>query len=467
MTTSYGTILDRASKMKKLLAIGATVLIASVTLASPAWADVGTGRLLEVDYTSDFVLLEGYPDGEVTVEVLRGTTTIGTFTGPVVGGILEINHGGNDPVTGVNDCWQGDTTPNISPGDQVRVTGAGIDDSTFVRNLDYEDVNGRLMGVATGNEVGGAFVNTPISLGNDPEVDGAAIDMRRIGPDARGTMDPGAISQTSGAFDVALAGTGGEVTLQYLNPTDGGGEESTVAGPVNGPAPEALEGCPDLGPADTLVDGLAPDVPSVPDLDAASDTGSSNTDNLTTDTTPTFTGSAESRSTVEILVGGNVVGSGQTIGGKYNITTANALGVGTHSVTARATDAAGNVSVQSAALSVTIQRPPAPKPPAPPAINAKPMISQFGPTRSTRDRTPLVRATVTDRDSAISKGNIRLFVDNKRIAAGKIRLAKVNAGTRVSFQSRALRPGSLHKVRMVVNDKEGGITSKSWRFRVR
>ena len=63
--------------------MGAAALIASVTLASPVWAGVGDGRLLEVDYTNDFVLLEGYPEVPLTVEVFRQGVAgpIGTFTG--------------------------------------------------------------------------------------------------------------------------------------------------------------------------------------------------------------------------------------------------------------------------------------------------------------------------------------------------------------------------------------------------
>src|SRR5207302_5864228 len=70
------------------------------------------------------------------------------------------------------------------------------------------------------------------------------------------------------------------------------------------------------------IDTSAPGTASVPDLDAASDTGSSSTDNITGDTTPTFNGTAEANSTVEILIAGVVKGSGTADGlGKYSVTT--------------------------------------------------------------------------------------------------------------------------------------------------
>ena len=101
------------------------------------------------------------------------------------------------------------------------------------------------------------------------------------------------------------------------------------------------------------IDTTAPATPSVPDLAAASDSGSSNTDNITNVTTPTFTGTAEAASTVSIFDGVTQVGSGTATGGNYSITTST-LSSGARSITAKATDAAGNTSSASSALSVTI-----------------------------------------------------------------------------------------------------------------
>ncbi|NTV11464.1 MAG: hypothetical protein HGA47_11905, partial [Zoogloea sp.] len=49
--------------------------------------------------------------------------------------------------------------------------------------------------------------------------------------------------------------------------------------------------------------------PSVPDLAAASDTGASGSDNITSVTTPTFTGTAEAGATVTLLEGSTVLGT--------------------------------------------------------------------------------------------------------------------------------------------------------------
>ena len=51
------------------------------------------------------------------------------------------------------------------------------------------------------------------------------------------------------------------------------------------------------------IDSSVPSAPSTPDLAPSSDTGSSNTDNITGDTTPTFTGTAEAGSAIELFAG--------------------------------------------------------------------------------------------------------------------------------------------------------------------
>jgi hypothetical protein len=102
-----------------------------------------------------------------------------------------------------------------------------------------------------------------------------------------------------------------------------------------------------------FVDNTAPNAPSTPDLDAASDTGSSSTDNVTRNTTLTFSGTAEAGSTVNLFVDGTQRASGVATGGAYSIAVSG-VAAGTRSVTATATDAAGNISAASTALSVTV-----------------------------------------------------------------------------------------------------------------
>src|SRR4029453_6798733 len=73
------------------------------------------------------------------------------------------------------------------------------------------------------------------------------------------------------------------------------------------------------------------------------------------DTTLTLTGTAEAGSTVTIYDtnGTTVLGTGIATGGNYSITTS-ALSQGSHTLTAKATDPAGNQGAASTAFHVTI-----------------------------------------------------------------------------------------------------------------
>ena len=75
----------------------------------------------------------------------------------------------------------------------------------------------------------------------------------------------------------------------------------------------------------------------------------------TNDTTPTITGTAEADSTITLLNGNIILGTANTDGeGAFSITPSAALEDGTYSLTAKATDSAGNVSSLSADFSVII-----------------------------------------------------------------------------------------------------------------
>ena len=103
-------------------------------------------------------------------------------------------------------------------------------------------------------------------------------------------------------------------------------------------------------------DMTPPAVPSTPVLDSASDSGSSNSDGITNVTTPEFTGTADAGTTVTLYDtnGTTVLGTTTADGsGNWSITST-ALSEGSHTITAKATDAASNQSSASSGVSVTI-----------------------------------------------------------------------------------------------------------------
>ena len=77
-------------------------------------------------------------------------------------------------------------------------------------------------------------------------------------------------------------------------------------------------------------------------------------DGITNDNTLTLTGTAEANATVKVYDGATLLGSATANGtGAWSFTTA-ALANGAHSLSATASDLAGNTSASSTALSVTI-----------------------------------------------------------------------------------------------------------------
>ncbi|GAB3404778.1 Ig-like domain-containing protein [Massilia agilis] len=103
------------------------------------------------------------------------------------------------------------------------------------------------------------------------------------------------------------------------------------------------------------VDHTAP-ATSSPDMTAATDSGTSNADNITSNQTPAFTGTAEAGSTVSVLVDGAIVGTTTAGAGIWNYSLPTALSEGSHAITTTVSDAAGNTSAQSSPLSVTVDK---------------------------------------------------------------------------------------------------------------
>jgi hypothetical protein len=146
-----------------------------------------------------------------------------------------------------------------------------------------------------------------------------------------------ALANNTGAWSIVSAKLGDGAHQLRATATD-------AAGNVSAASAELL----------VTIDTVAPSTPAAPTLAALSDTGRSDRDRITNDTTPTVGGTAEAGATVVLLDGTTQVGTAVAdAGGAWSIT-ASALAAGVHGLTVKATDTAGNVSAASAALSVTI-----------------------------------------------------------------------------------------------------------------
>ena len=150
----------------------------------------------------------------------------------------------------------------------------------------------------------------------------------------------GQLTATTGTLtDGGVNGTVHQITIQVTD----------VAGNISTQSPQTA----------VTIDTTTPVAGTAPDLDAASDDGSSNTDNFTDVLTPSFTGTgAEPNSLVELRDTFNsttttVQTTFADATGTWHMTVANPLSSGAHSFVARVTDKAGNQSTSSS-LAVTI-----------------------------------------------------------------------------------------------------------------
>ena len=158
--------------------------------------------------------------------------------------------------------------------------------------------------------------------------------------DTDGTTAVGSGVATGGSFTITTSALGqGSHTLTARS-TDAAGNQSVASAAFHATIDT-------VAPAAPVISSVSDDV--APITGAVLDNGSTN------DTTLTFVGTAESGSAVTIYDtdGATVVGAGIAAGGNFTITTS-ALGSGSHTLTVRATDVAGNQSGGSTAFHVTV-----------------------------------------------------------------------------------------------------------------
>lgn len=156
-----------------------------------------------------------------------------------------------------------------------------------------------------------------------------------------------------------LGGVSGSGAIRTATFTPTAGTDDGVASiTISGGSWEDVAG--NLGGAGTrpalTFDTRAPDAPAAPVLQAGSDSGASSSDGITSDTTPAFSGTAEAGATVRLYdTDGTTVLRSTTaaVDGSWSLT-APALAEGTHALTVRAEDAAGNLGAASSALTVVI-----------------------------------------------------------------------------------------------------------------
>ncbi|WP_404401464.1 Ig-like domain-containing protein [Pelagibacterium halotolerans] len=257
-----------------------------------------------------------------TPDEISGTGTPGdtvTITDQSTGQVLgstEVNPDGT---------WTIKPDPRPAPGAQITVSGTDAD--------------------------GNSSQSTGVTIGEDRP---ATPEITQAGPDEIfGTGTPGntitvtddSTGQTIGS---ATVGSDGKWSLAPNPRPDDGDHISAVATDANDNDSQSA------GATFAYVDTTPPEAPANLMLDASSDTGSSDSDGITKDTAPTIKGTAEAGATVTVYhTDGTEVGTAVAADdGSWSMT--GTLSEGPHSLTAKAVDAAGNISAASNALAVTI-----------------------------------------------------------------------------------------------------------------
>ncbi|MBE3668648.1 hypothetical protein BOO25_06735, partial [Vibrio navarrensis] len=241
----------------------------------------------------------------------------------------------SETVSGIDLSNLNDGTLTLS----VIVTdGAGNSASAVTANSRLDTVVPTGHSVTFGDTLYSDAEKTAASFSFDNAEEGASysytISSSNGGSNVTGTGTLASASETLSGIDLSNLNDG-TLTLSVIVTDSAGNSASAVT-------------------ASSTLDTAAPSAPSTPDLAASSDTGTSNTDNLTNDTTPTFTGTGTNGDTVTLISNvDGTIGSAVVSGGGWSITASSALTVGDQTITARATDAAGNTA-DSASLAITL-----------------------------------------------------------------------------------------------------------------
>jgi hypothetical protein len=304
------------------------VFTIDTTAAAPSVPDLAadddTGPFNNDDITSQTTGLtfSGTAESNASIELFDGVTSLGT-AGADISGNWTITIGLSAGVHSIN-AVQTDTTGNVSPASgNLSLTIDTSASAPSAPDLDADDDTG-----SSGSD--NKTKNTSGLTFNGTSESNAAIRLYD------GVTQLGATTADGfGNWTVDLSLSAGTYTIHAVQ-TDLAGNVSTASGTLS-----------------VTIDTSAAD-PSVPDLDEADDTGTSNSDNITSQASGlTFSGTAEGDAAIEIFDGSTSIGTTNADGsGGWTIELS--LTAGSHSISAVQTDPAGNTSSPSGSLSVTI-----------------------------------------------------------------------------------------------------------------
>jgi Ca2+-binding RTX toxin-like protein len=321
----------------------AAIADAILTLPTPAAANsLGANKAIVIDTAAPLAptIISFSPDTGVVGDSITNTKTL-ILTGTAeANSKLNILQGGNGIGTATTDAagkWTF-TTPTLPDG-------------TYAFTTTATDAAGNISPASTALNVTvdgiAPLAPTIISFSPDTGVVGDGITNTKTLILTGTAAANSTVNILQGGNGIGTATTDAAGKWTFTTPTlpDGTYAFTTTATDAAGnitPASTALN---------VTVDGTAPLAPTI--ISFSPDTGVVG-DGITNTKTLILTGTAEANSKLNILQGGNGIGTATTdAAGKWTFTTPT-LPDGTYAFTTTATDAAGNISPASTALNVTV-----------------------------------------------------------------------------------------------------------------
>ncbi|MCK5270045.1 MAG: hypothetical protein KAJ46_04640 [Sedimentisphaerales bacterium] len=318
-------------------------------LATPAATDLrsasDTGDNADNITSDNAAWFDGYAERGATVQIFVGAGGKGTDTADAATGVWSIQLDNGDLAAGANDITitATDTAGNSQSSAALVVTydAAGTVPNAPKLAAASDTGSSNTDGITN---IEAATIYGSVAGGNTVEA-GATVHVR-TNKNAAGWVEVGTtVGDGNGNWSYTFDGVddlagGTNLVEVYIvdiaNNTSGNSADLTITLDLTANAPAAA-----------------------PDLDVGSDTGSSNSDNITNDTTPTFTGgigSVEADTTVWLRIDGSNVRNTTAAGdGSYSVTLLGGdITAGTRVVDIIYIDSAGNTTSDSPNLSVTL-----------------------------------------------------------------------------------------------------------------
>lgn len=329
---------------------GGSWTMTAKTVASGMESAASGALLLTIDTTAPTAPTISYTPGSdsgrsssdgvtnVTTPTVTGTAEAGSAVTLYLDGASV----GTTTASGVG-AWS-ITTPTVSPGGHT-LTARAVDtagntsaaSTALLLTVDTTVAAPTGVALATASDTGTqgdnlTNVNTPVIVGTAEA--NAVVSLYKDST----TLLGGATADGSGVWQMTLGALGEGAHTLTARAVDLAGNSSAASTSLT-----------------VTIDTTPPVAPSAPSLTAASDSGTSSSDRLTNVKTPTFTGTAEANSVIDLLVSGSVVGTGAAdSGGAWTVTAGSALADGNWSFSTRSRDAAGNTRDGVGTLNVTI-----------------------------------------------------------------------------------------------------------------